>query len=141
MKTRLLLDGIAQANVSGDGNHRNATLRKRGLDRNLQNTGHLLRLRYQFAVVAALRKKMLGMGFLKISAPDLITGNLRRQGEHRNPAAMAVIESVDQMQIPRSATAGAYRKLAGEMSLCARGKRGRLFVPHVNPPNLFLFSN
>ena len=78
------------------------------------------------------------MGFLKISAADFITWNLRRDGEDGNTAAVTVVESVDQMQIPGTATAGADRQSSREMRFRAGGKRRRLFVSHVNPANLFL---
>ena len=74
MQARLLLDGVAQGDVSRDGDHRNATPRKCGLHRNLQNARHLLGLRNQFAVMAALREEMFRMGFLKISAADFLLG-------------------------------------------------------------------
>jgi hypothetical protein len=59
------------------------------------------------AVVAALREKMFWVGLLKISAPDFITWNLRRNGENRNAAAMAVVEPIDQMEVTGTAAAGA----------------------------------
>jgi hypothetical protein len=43
----------------------------------LDDTGHLLRLGNQFAVMAALREEMLGVGFLEIAAADFVTRNLR----------------------------------------------------------------
>ena len=100
MQPRLLFNRIAQGDVSRDRNHCNSTPRERGLHRNLQHAGHLLGLRNQFAIVAALRKKMFGTSFLKVSAPDFVARNLRSDGEHRDPAAVAVIETVDQMKLP-----------------------------------------
>src|SRR5215470_13194777 len=43
---------------------RNATLRPRRLDRDLEDAGHLLRLGHELTVVAALREEMLRVGFL-----------------------------------------------------------------------------
>ena len=85
MQARLLFDRIAQGDVSRDRDHCNPTPGERGLHRNLQDAGHLLGLRNQFAIVAALRKKMFGTGFLKVSAPDFVAGNLRGDGQHRDP--------------------------------------------------------
>ena len=53
---RLLFNRIAQGDVSRDDDDRNATPRERSLHRNLQHAGHLLGLRNQFAIVAALGK-------------------------------------------------------------------------------------
>ena len=50
------------------------------------------------------------MGFLKISAADFVAGNLRGDGENRDTAAVAVVETVDQMQIAGTATPGADRE-------------------------------
>jgi len=52
-------------------------------------------LRNQFAIVAALREEMLGIGLLKIPTPDFTAGDLRRDGEDWNTAAMTIVEPVD----------------------------------------------
>lgn len=64
-------------------------------------------MRYYFAVMAALREKMLGMRLLEISTADFAAGNLSSNREHRYPASIAVVEAVDQMQVARSAAPGA----------------------------------
>src|SRR5580692_5235273 len=46
---------------------------------------------------------------------------------------MAVEQSVDQMQIARSAATGAYRKIARQVRFGARRECGHLFVPDVHP--------
>jgi hypothetical protein len=46
---------------------------------------------------------------------------------------MAVEESVDQMQIARSAAAGANREIAGQVRFSAGREGGYLFVPDVHP--------
>src|ERR1700719_3075915 len=97
MQARLLFNSVAQGDVSGDSNHRNAPPRERGLHRNLQDPRHLFRLRNQLAIMAALREEMFWLGLLKISAPDFIAWNLRCDGQHRNTAAVTVVEPVDQM--------------------------------------------
>jgi hypothetical protein len=104
-----LFDGSAQGHVSGQGNHRNAAARAGGLYGDLQDSGHLLGLGHQFTIVATLRKQMFRVGFLKISAADFMAGNLRRDSEDGHPAAVTVVEAVDQMEIPGTAAAGADR--------------------------------
>jgi hypothetical protein len=46
----------------------------------------------QFAVMTTIAKKLIGMGFLEVVAPDLLARNLRRDGQYRHTAAMAIIE-------------------------------------------------
>jgi hypothetical protein len=46
---------------------------------------------------------------------------------------MTVEQPVDQMQIARSAAAGAHREIAGQMRLGTRGEGGHFFVPDVHP--------
>src|SRR5207249_1352365 len=107
----------------------------------LEDALHLLGVRNQFAIVTALREKMFRMGFLKISATDFITRDLRRNGQNRHPTAVRIIEAIDQMEIAGSATSGADSQASGEMRLRAGGKCGRFFVSQMNPPNFFLLSN
>jgi len=73
--------------------------------------------------MAALGKEVFGVGFLKIAAADFMTGDLRSDGEDRDSAAVTVVETVDQMQVPRATTAGADRQVAAQMRLGSGGKR------------------
>jgi hypothetical protein len=50
---------------------------------------------------------------------------------------MAIEEAVDEVKIARAATARAHRELSGKMSLRAGGKRGYLFMPYMQPFDLF----
>src|SRR3989442_1234849 len=95
MQPRLLFDRIAQGDISRQGNHRNPASRECGLHGNLQDPGHLLGLRNQFTIVAALREEVFRAGLLKISAADFIAWNLRRDGQDRNTATVTVVEPVD----------------------------------------------
>jgi hypothetical protein len=54
---------------------------------------------------------------------------------------MTVIQSVDEVQVAGSTTAGADREVAGELSLCARGKGGCLLVAHVNPTHVLMLAD
>src|SRR6202049_3031619 len=141
VQTRPSFDGFSEPDVTGQGYDRNAAPRDRGLYGNLKHAGHLLGLRNQFAVVAALREKMFWVGLLKISAPDFIAWNLRRNGEDRNTAAMAVIEPIDQMQVTGTAAAGADRQTPCEMRFRTSSKGCGLFISYMNPLNLFPCAN
>src|SRR4029077_3421185 len=90
MQARLLFDSIAQGDISRQGDHRHAAPRERGLHGNLENTGHLLRLRNQFAVVATLLENKFGVRLLKIPAADFAAWNLRRDCENGNTAMATV---------------------------------------------------
>src|ERR1700692_925026 len=96
------LNGIAQCDISGYRHYGNPPPRNCRLHGNLKHPGHLLRVRNQFAIVAALREKMFRVGLLKISAPDFIAGNLRGDSKYRHTAAVTIIEPIDQMQIARA---------------------------------------
>src|SRR5216684_2618838 len=141
VQTRPSFDRISEPDVTGQGYDGNAAPRDRGLCGNLKHARHLLGLRNKFAVVAALREKMFWVGLLKISAPDFIAWNLRRNGENRNTAAMAVIEPINQMQVTGTAAAGADRQTPCEMRFRSSSKRRRLFMPYVNPLHSFACAN
>src|SRR5271156_110133 len=73
------------------------------------------------------------MGGLKVIDPDLNAWDVRGDSQNRYAAAWAIEQTVDQMQVARTAAAGADRKASGEMGLCSGGECGSLFVPHVDP--------
>src|SRR5271165_2011380 len=83
--------------------------------------------------MAAIAKKLVGMGFLKVVAADFLAWNLRRNGQNWHATALAVVEPVDQVHIARSATSGANRQFARQVGLGACSKCSRLFVTHANP--------
>jgi hypothetical protein len=91
--------------------------------------------------MTALREEMLRISLLKVSAADLVTGNLSRNGKDRNAAPMTVVESIDEVQISWAAASGAHSQLASEMSLGARGERCHLFMADMDPFNLFASAN
>mgnify|MGYP003694065471 CR=1 FL=1 len=130
--------GVAQGDIAREGDDRDAAARHRGLHRDLERARHLLRMRHQLAVVAALREEVLRVGLLEVSAADLVGGDLRGNGENGHTAAVAIVQPVDQVQVARAAAAGADGELAGEVRLGARGEGRRLLVPHVDPSELVL---
>jgi hypothetical protein len=140
-RSRVIREGLAQRDISRQGDDRHAPPRESRLDGDLQDPGHLLGLGHQLAIVAALREEVLRVGLLKVSAADLVAGDLRGDGEDRHPAAVAVVQAVDQVQIARTAAARADGQASGEMRFRARGEGRRLLVPHVNPPHALLPAN
>src|SRR5260370_8977288 len=86
--------------------------------------------------MAALRKDMLGMSLLKISAPDFTTWILGGYCQDRHAAAMTVVEAIDQMRVPGAATPVTHRYLARNMRLGPGRKRAHLLVSHMNPADL-----
>jgi hypothetical protein len=60
---------------------------------------------------------------------------MRGDRENRNTAPMAVEQTVDKVQIPRTAAPTADCELPREMSLGARGESRAFLMPHVNPFN------
>src|SRR4029077_15447839 len=87
-----VLDGVAQCDIARQRHHRNAAPGDRGLNSDLQNAWHLFRMRNYSAIMAALSEEVVGICFLKIPAPDLLTRDLRGDGEHRHPTAVAIVE-------------------------------------------------
>src|SRR5277367_5063301 len=75
------------------------------------------------------------MGSLKVINPYLGAWDVRGDSQNRYAAALAIEQTVDQMQVARTAAAGADRKASGEMGLCSRCESGGLFVAHVDPVN------
>lgn len=49
------------------------------------------------------------------------------------PAAMTIVEAVNQVEITCTTTSGADGQLSGEMRFCARCKSGRLFMTNMHP--------
>src|SRR5262245_15615664 len=129
---------LAQRHIPRNDHDGDTALREGRTHGDAQHSRHLVRLRNQFAVMAALCEEMLWTGFLKVAAADFMAGDLRRDGEDGHPAAVTVVEAVDQVQIPRTATAGADGQASGEMRFCASGKRRRLFMAHVHPSHVLL---
>src|SRR6266699_6486166 len=128
---RPLDDRIFQSYVSGQHNHRDATLRDCGLNGDFQDTRHLFGIGDKLAIMAALRKEMFGVSLLKVSAPNLPTRNMCGNGEYWNTVALTIVEAVDQMHVPRSTAPGAHRQFPREMGFRSCSKRCDLFMSDV----------
>jgi hypothetical protein len=137
----LLLNGISQGHIPWNHNDGNATPGNRGLDRNLEHTRHLLGLRDELTIMAALREELFRMGLLKISTPDFSARNLRRNGQNGDAATLAIVKAIDQMHVSRPAAPGAYSQFASEMRLCARRERSCLLMARADPLDVLAGAN
>src|SRR5882672_7090354 len=107
---------MLKRDIAGNGNDSNTAFGDGSLHGNLEHTWHLLRLRHQFAVMAALREEMFRISLLKISTANFPARNLCGDGKDGNAAALTVVEAVNQMHVAGATTSGTYRQLASEMS-------------------------
>jgi hypothetical protein len=98
-----------------------------------QHSRHLLRLRNQFAIIAAVSEQIFRMRTLKVTASDLMTRDLRRNRKYWHAIPMAIEEAVDEVKSARAATTGAHRNLPCKMSLRAGGKRGQFLMSYMKP--------
>jgi len=75
------------------------------------------------------------MGFLEIARADLGRGNVSRDRHHRHPRAVAVEQTIDQVQVAGTATSGADRETTCDMRIRAGRERGDFLVPDMQPLN------
>lgn len=81
------------------------------------------------------------MRLLKISTPDFVTRNLRRDREHRHAVAMTIVKAIDKMEIAGAAAPCADSQLSREMSFGAGRKCSCLLVPDRHPGNVVACPN
>ena len=125
--------GVVEEDLAGDDHHRDAAALDREAHRDLEHPRHLLRHADELRVHAALAEQLLGVRFLEVAPTDLRARDVRRDREHRHPAAVRVEQSVDQMQVPRAATRGAHREPAGHRRLAGGSERRPFLVTNVLP--------
>ena len=104
-----------------------------GPHRHLEDPRQHLRRADELAVDAAVPEQILRMRLLEVVRADLGARDVRGDREHRHPAALRVVETVDQMQVARAATACADRQLSGQRGIRRRRERGCLLVTDVLP--------
>jgi len=54
---------------------------------------------HQFAIMAALPKQLLRMGFLEIAGADLARGDVRGDRQYRHSRAVTIEQPVDQVKV------------------------------------------
>ena len=117
-----VLRTIGGHDCSRDDDDGDSALHNRSSDRGGENAREQIGLRHQRAIVAALFVENFWMRFLKIIISQLDARNLRRDRHHRNAAAIAIEEAVDQVQVSGAAAPGAHGQLVGEVRFAARSK-------------------
>src|SRR6516162_10022476 len=110
------------------------------MNRHLQGARHLVGAGDQLAKMAALLEQLLWVRLLEIARADFRRRDLGGDCEHRQARAVAVEETVDEMQIAGPAAAGANRELTREMGFARGGKRCDLLVPDMDPFDLALLA-
>jgi hypothetical protein len=89
--------------IPGNANQANAALGDCRLNR---EPAHCCRLDCgvrRFAIVAAIAEQVVRLGFLEVAAADFGRRNMRRDRQHRNTRALAIVKTVDEMEIARAA--------------------------------------
>ena len=83
--------------------------------------------------MTAFLEEIFRMRLLEIAAANFSGWNLRGDAEYGNARAVTVEQAVDEVQVARSAAAGANRELTREMGFGAGRERGDLLVPDMDP--------
>ena len=86
-------------------------------------------------------KENLGMGFLEIARADFGGRNVGRDGQNRDARAVAVEQTINEVEIAGAATPGKDGKRAGEMRLGACCKGRHLLMADMDPFDLALAAD
>src|SRR5258708_33551819 len=81
------------------------------------------------------------MGFLEMPGAEFGRRDLRRNRKHWHARPLTIEQAIDELQLARSAAAGADGKLAGQMRLGAGRESCDLLVPHMYPLDLALTAD
>src|ERR1700719_4382110 len=91
--------------------------------------------------MAALRKEMFRVGFLKIGTANFVAGNLCGNGEGGDKISVTVVEPINQMQVTGTATSGTDGQASRAVGVGAGGERSGFFVSYVNPARSLSSAN
>ena len=133
LQQRSVVVDLAQRDVAGDRQHRHAPPAQRRAHGDRQQPPDLRRLRHRFAKVTAVLEQDVGAGLLEIACAKLRAGNLGGDRQHRQAAAVAVVEAVYEVHVARPTAARAHRQLARHVRVRPRGERRHLLVTDANP--------
>ena len=132
---------FAESQVAGDNDYGNAALRDGCAHGDAQYPRHLLRLRDQLTVMAAILEEMVGTRLLKVAASDLVAWNLRCDRKDRHTIAVAIEQAIDEMKVAGTATARTDGKFSGKVGFSAGSERRYFFMSCVQPFDLALAAN
>ncbi len=125
--------GALQEYLAGNDDDGDAVLLDGRTHRHLEDPRCHLRGADEFAVDTAFAEQILRVGLLEVLRTDLRARDVRRYRQHRHAAALCVEKAVDQVQIARTATAGANRQPARQGGVGGGSERRGLLVTHVLP--------
>ena len=132
VRRRCVRHGL-QRHIAGHDHNRHAAVGHSLSDCYRQRAGHLVGTGDQLAIVTALPEQRLRVGFLEIACADLGRRDLRSDGEHGHPRAVAIEQAVDEMEVAGTAAAGADGELTRQMRLGTRRESRDLLVPDMDP--------
>ena len=125
--------GLLQEHLTGDHHDGDTALLDGRTHRHLEDPRCHLGRADQFAVDAALPEQVLRVRLLEVLRADLGAWDVRRDRQHRHPAALCVEKAVDQVQVAGPAAARADREAVGQRGVGGRCECGRLLVTHMLP--------
>src|ERR1700722_12463042 len=83
--------------------------------------------------MAAFLEETFRMGRLKVINADFTAWNMRGDCKNGHVVTVRVEQSVDEVEVARTATAGAHSELSREVRLCAGGEGRAFLMTNVNP--------
>ncbi|MCY1239023.1 hypothetical protein D9M72_517930 [compost metagenome] len=132
--------GFQPGDIAGEGNDGDSPEPDGVLDGAVHHPRRLLCRADEFRVHRAFVEEPVRVGFLEVAAADLLTRNVRGDGQHRRARAVGVVQAVDQVQVAGAARAGADGQPAGQLGFGRGGERSCLLVPHVDPVDAALLG-
>src|SRR5262249_47733800 len=105
--TRLAIIDFLETDIAWQHEHRYTGPCDRRLNRDLNQSGNLVGMRDRLAEMTAVDEQPFGVRFLKVPAADLAARYVRGNRQNGDAAAIAVVQPVDQVDMSRTAAAGA----------------------------------
>ena len=119
--------------TAGNDDDRDASLGNGCAHSDSENAGYLFGAGDDLTKVRTREKKVFGLRLLKIVGPEFSAGYLRGDRQHGNTAALAIMKSIDKVEVARPATSCADRKFACNLRFASGGESRDLFVPDHHP--------
>ena len=126
---------VGEEHLSRDHDNGDSAPGQRRAHGHLQHAGQLFGDADQLAIDAALQEQLLRVGLLEVIVADLYPRDVRRDRQHRYPAAVGVEQAVDQVQVAWPAAGRAYGQFTGHGRLPGGSEPRGLLVTHMLPGN------